>query len=78
MGKAFGDARYVESLFLPSLTIHQIILRFLPFIVLFFRTSLFILFVAITKEISCAYVTLASAENRGKLVHTLFNINSTA
>ena len=78
MGKAFRGARYVESPFWPSLTIHQIILKFLPFIVLFFRTLLFSLFVAITEEISCACVTLASAENRGKRVHTLFNINSTA
>ena len=35
MGKAFRGARYVESPFWPSLTIHQIILKFLPFIVLF-------------------------------------------
>ena len=78
MGKAFRDARYVESPFWPSLTIYQIILKFLPFIVLFFKTLLLSLFVAITEEISCACVTLASAENRGKRVHTLTIINSTA
>ena len=33
MGKAFRGARYVESPFLPYFTIHQIILKFLPFIV---------------------------------------------
>ena len=78
MRKAFRDARYVESPFWPSLTIHQTILKFLPFIVLFFRTLLLSLFVAITEELFCACVTLASAENRGKRVHTLTNINSTA
>ena len=72
MGKAFRGARYVESPFLPSFTIHQIILKFLPFIVLFFRTLLFSLFVAITEEISWACVTFASAEDRGKRVHILF------
>ena len=78
MGKAFCGAQYVESTFWPFLTIHQIILKFLPFIVLFFRTLLFSLFAAMTEGISCACVTLASAKNRGKRVHTLFNINSTA
>ena len=60
MGKAFRGARYVESPFWPSFTIHQIILKFLPFIALFFRILLFNLFVAITEEISWACVTLAS------------------
>ena len=78
MGKAFRGARYVESPFWPSFTIHQIILKFLPFIVLFFRTLLFSLFVAITEEMSCTCVTFTSAENRANRVHTLSNINSTA
>ena len=68
MGKAFRGARYVESPFLPYFTIHCV----------FFRTLVLSLFVAITEEISWACMTLASAENRGKRVHTLFNINSAA
>ena len=76
MGKAFCGARYAESPFWPSLTIHQIILKFLPFIVSFFRTLLFSSFVAMTEDKSGACVTLASAKNRGKRVHTLFNISN--
>ena len=56
MGKAFRCARYVESPFWPSFTIHQIILKFLPLIVLFFRTLLFSLFVALTEK---RYLVLA-------------------
>ena len=78
MGKASRGVRYVESPFLRYFTIHQISLEFIPFIVLFFRTLVLSLFVAITEEISWACVDLASVENRGKRVHTLTNINSTA
>ena len=78
MGKDFRYARYVEAPFWPSFTIHLIILKYLPFIVLFFRTLLSSLFVAVTEEMSCACVTFASAENRDKRVHTLSNITNTA
>ena len=75
MGKAFRCARYVESPFWPSFTIHQIILKFLPFIVLFFRTLLFSLFVALTEK---RYLVLAWPWHELKTVlngSTLFPIS---
>ena len=67
-GVTFLTLFYHSSNYSQVFTIHCI----------FFRTLVLSLFVAITEEISWPCVTLASAENRGKRVHTLFNINSTA